>query len=256
MRKAAPSNDSSGFSQRTVCLRSPRMDELEEAYRALPAQGRILIACALTSLAEVLAGLEAAGFFGMMVRRHAQVEVAVEITAYKGKEGPCLDTGKTAVYGGAAAAVVDDDRHVLAPRLRVCQKTATIYALPGYADQVRVQDGDPGQPAALAEHPVPFACDTFEDDVKALAASLAAYGARGGGDMTEAVLYPGPFKLLVLRDGSILRRGQATLMAQDLVAALRGRDGLWALSETEGRGGPGRGKLHFVLCGCGTALSA
>jgi hypothetical protein len=42
----------------------------------------------------------------------------------------------------------------------------------------------------------------------------------------RAVFYPGPFSLLVLKDGSILRRGAVTSIPASLVADLQSRDGL------------------------------
>ena len=70
---------------------------------------------------------------------------------------------------------------------------------------MEVTEGDPALLARLEKEPAPFDCDTFEADAMSLASSTPA-GPIPSAERV-AVTYPGPFKLLVLKDGSIVRRG-------------------------------------------------
>ena len=62
---------------------------------------------------------------------------AVTVTAYKGKEGPCLERNQAVVYRGPWKQVVDDDGHTLnrGARMAVCDKTFRLYSQPPYAGQ-------------------------------------------------------------------------------------------------------------------------
>ncbi len=62
---------------------------------------------------------------------------SITITAYKGKEGPCIEHSQAVVYRGPWKQVVDDDSHVLprGVRIAVCDKTYQIYSKPPYKDQ-------------------------------------------------------------------------------------------------------------------------
>jgi hypothetical protein len=53
---------------------------------------------------------------------------SVTVTAYKGKEGPCLERKQAVVYLGPWRKVVDDDGHTLVrgERAAVCDKTYKI----------------------------------------------------------------------------------------------------------------------------------
>lgn len=163
---------------------------------------------------EALAEAERAGFAAMRIE-------GPSLRAWKGKEGPCHDTGRSAVYRGAAAAALDDDAHLLAGRVRVCEKTARLYRA-AYAGVVEVSDAEPALMARLEGNPAPFDCDTFEADARALAASLRP--PEAGGDRV-AVFYPGPFKRLVMGDGAVVPRGRAVLLARAQAEALAARDG-------------------------------
>jgi len=63
---------------------------------------------------------------------------AVTLTAYKGKEGPCVERNQAVIYRGPWKQVVDDDDHVLprGVRVAVCDKTFKIYSQPPYQDQL------------------------------------------------------------------------------------------------------------------------
>ena len=62
---------------------------------------------------------------------------AVTVTAYKGKEGPCVERNQAVIYRGPWKQVVDDDGHTLnrGTRMAVCDKTFKLYSQPPYAGQ-------------------------------------------------------------------------------------------------------------------------
>jgi hypothetical protein len=206
-----------GFLAKTLTLTSPTPADLMKAYQSLSARGSVTITCAPAEIGSVLLAAENAGFFGMRVD-------GTSITAHKGKEGACYDSGRSARYLGSAAAVLDDDNHLLSGTLRVCEKTGRLYSSEAYRGCLEVTEADPALLARLEKDPAPFDCDTFQADAKALAESLKP-GPRP--ERSTPVLYPGPFKLLILRDGTLLRRGCAELLSPEQAEELAKRDGAW-----------------------------
>ncbi len=88
-----------------------------------------------------LEAFERAGFFGIeLAKRDAtpwRVEGGIEfrsvtVTAYKGKQGPCLEGRQAVIYKGPWKQVADDDGHVLlrGKRMAVCDKTFRILTNP------------------------------------------------------------------------------------------------------------------------------
>ena len=61
----------------------------------------------------------------------------ITVTAYKGKEGPCIERNHAVIYRGPWKQVVDDDGHTLArgARMAVCDKTFKLYSQAPYAGQ-------------------------------------------------------------------------------------------------------------------------
>jgi len=55
---------------------------------------------------------------------------AVTVTAYKGKEGPCIERNQAVIYRGPWKQVIDDDGHTLprGVRIAVCDKTFKLYS--------------------------------------------------------------------------------------------------------------------------------
>lgn len=140
-----------------------------EMYRVLKRGGRIAIsdivsdepvpdrlakdpdlwsACVSGAFQEeaLLRAFEEAGFYGIRLEEmrsdpYQTVEGiefrSVTITAYKGKEGPCIERNQAVIYRGPWKQVVDDDDHVLprGMRIAVCEKTFRIYSRPPYQDQ-------------------------------------------------------------------------------------------------------------------------
>jgi len=95
---------------------------------------------------EFLRAFEDAKFYGIHIeelRAEAYQTVegiefhAVTVTAYKGKEGSCVECNQAVIYRGPWKQVVDDDDHVLprGARVAVCEKTFEIYSKPPYQDQ-------------------------------------------------------------------------------------------------------------------------
>jgi ubiquinone/menaquinone biosynthesis C-methylase UbiE len=62
---------------------------------------------------------------------------AITVTAYKGKEGPCIERNHAVIYRGPWRRVVDDDGHTIerGARMAVCDKTFKLYAQAPYAGQ-------------------------------------------------------------------------------------------------------------------------
>lgn len=96
---------------------------------------------------EFLRAFEDAGFYGVAVdKRDAEPWQTVEgiefrsvtVTAYKGKEGPCLERNQAVIYKGPWRSVTDDDGHVLerGVPMAVCDKTFKIYTVEPYAGDI------------------------------------------------------------------------------------------------------------------------
>jgi arsenite methyltransferase len=96
---------------------------------------------------EFLRAFEDAKFYGIQIEElcsqaYQTVEGiefrAITVTAYKGKEGPCIERNQAVIYRGPWKQVVDDDGHTLerGARMAVCEKTFEIYSKPPYKDQV------------------------------------------------------------------------------------------------------------------------
>ena len=95
---------------------------------------------------DFLRAFEAAKFYGIQIeefRSEAYQTVegiefrAVTLTAYKGKEGPCIERNQAVIYRGPWKQVIDDDGHTLprGARIAVCDKTYRLYSRPPYQDQ-------------------------------------------------------------------------------------------------------------------------
>jgi SAM-dependent methyltransferase len=95
---------------------------------------------------EFLRAFEEAKFHGVQIedfssKPYQTVEGiefrAITVTAYKGKEGPCIERNQAVIYRGPWKQVVDDDGHTLerGARMAVCDKTFKLYSRPPYAGQ-------------------------------------------------------------------------------------------------------------------------
>jgi arsenite methyltransferase len=95
---------------------------------------------------EFLHAFEETGFHGIRIEElrsepYQTVEGiefrAVTLTAYKGKEGPCIERNHAVIYRGPWKEVVDDDGHRLerGARMAVCDKTFKLYSQPPYTGE-------------------------------------------------------------------------------------------------------------------------
>jgi hypothetical protein len=210
------------FLENKIILHCPSENDIYTACDNLRATGNIEITCSLASLSPVMQSLEIAGFFGFFIIPQQELTRSVKIVAYKGKDNPCYDTGKSACYRGSAFAAVDDDHHLLFEETRVCEKTAIIYDLPIYKKIVKTTKGDPELIARLKTDPAPFDCDTFESDATRLANTLT--DSETHKELTSVVLYPGPFKILIMNDGTMIRRGVPLRISDSAAHALMKSD--------------------------------
>lgn len=206
-------------------LHEPDLTTLDETYRRLPTKGRITLSCQFHALPGTLKNMEAVGFVGMSINTRGLKKSRVEVFAYKAKVGPCYDTGRKAVYGGAALAALDDDNHLVFGELSICEKTANVFRLPPYKNIIKVSKGEEKRLASLKDDPVPFDCNTYEEDFARLLKMVPGIPRTDSESDRTPLFYPGPFRLLILKDGSLIRRGQTTLTAKSEAAALIQKDG-------------------------------
>lgn len=199
----------------TENLFKPDREDIERAFRTCPDQSGIEVVCEHQNRLDCLKNLEEAGFYGLLVGR-SFVSDMVNIRAWKGKYGPCYDTGKTAIYKGNAIAVMDDDHHLLLGQLRVCEKTAALYSREPYKKWLSVDDGDPKMLKKLDTDPMPFDCDTFSDDAKKVYERINPTTINKN-QANVSVMYPGPFKLLICDDGTVLWRGYPVMAPETAV---------------------------------------
>jgi hypothetical protein len=197
------------FMENTVRLSEPAKAEVREAFTALPAQGCVEAVCRWERRMDVLSALEESGAIAIRFEPTAVFD-KVLVSGLKVLQGRCYDTGRRAVHLGGAAATLDDDRHLIVGNIRVCEKTAGRYMLWPYRGALSVMEASPDLLARLASDPVPFDCDTFDADSERLVSAVS--GIRAGDGSYVAAVYPGPFRALVLSDGSVVRRGVASLV--------------------------------------------
>lgn len=101
--------------------------------------------------AEFVNALKDAGFYGITIDIYEpepwQIVEGIEyrsvtLTAYKGKEGPCIEKNQAVIYKGPWSEVRDDDGHVFCrgERMAVCEKTYNIMTSEPYADDFYAVD--------------------------------------------------------------------------------------------------------------------
>jgi hypothetical protein len=211
------------FRDHCETLEYPDAAAVLDAFARLPRRGSIEVRCRWERRLEVQQALVEAGAFAVSMEPLMGFR-DVQLVGLKGRAGPCFETGRSATYTGAAVAVMDDDHHLIVGTIRVCEKTGGLYTLPPYDGLLTVTEGDPVLLDRLDHDPVLFDCNTFETDAERLARH--SFVATVPGEPATVVFYPGPFSLLVLRDGTILRRGHCTRIASRVGSDLRDRDGL------------------------------
>lgn len=116
---------------------------------------------------EFLNAFAAIGFYGIRIEKRDDtpwqtvegIEFrSITVTAYKGKEGPCLERNQAVIYRGPWKAVVDDDGHTLyrGERMAVCDKTFNIYKRAPYSNDIIAVEPREEIPPEEAR---PFACN-------------------------------------------------------------------------------------------------
>lgn len=190
-----------------IYLHDPDELSVEDAYRTLPRTGEITLETSLSRLSSQLEILEQAGFAGMEINAFDSAEDKIIISACKGKQGPCFNTGRTARYMGSALAALDDDHHLLiaGEETLVCEKTATLYSFPSYRKYIHCSDADAGLLEKLLTDPELLDFDNFESAQEKLFSMVQR---KSSVEEFTDLLYPGPFKLLVLKDGTLVHRGR------------------------------------------------
>ena len=114
---------------------------------------------------EFLTVLESEGFYGIAIDKYEekpwQVVEGIEyrsvtITAYKGKEGACIEKNQAVIYKGPWKKVEDDDGHVLTRgmRMAVCDKTFKLFCREPYSSSII-----PVEPKVEVATELPFSCD-------------------------------------------------------------------------------------------------
>lgn len=209
-----------------INLNKPDELALKSAFRAVNKNGEINISVTLNSLPLTLKSMESIGFIGIEIISLTDSNESAIIRAFKGKTGPCFETGRFAIYKGSALSALDDDNHFLPAneKVPVCEKTANIYKLPAYDRLIECTDADPAILEKNDNIPELFNCDTFEEDQAKLFVNLKDKDRNEG---VVNLFYPGPFRLLILNDGRIIRRGQSTLIPQNEAAMLIKTDKLF-----------------------------
>lgn len=182
----------------------------------------------LAGLASQLDRLERAGFAGMRIKPFRHADAVLHMQACKGKQGTCYNTGRMARYLGVAMAALDDDHHLLwaGEEIPVCEKSARLYGMGVYRERIFCTEPEPGLMEKLLNEPELFDCDTFEASLEKLYTMVQ--GKEPPEKFTD-LFYPGPFKLLVLEDGTILHRGRVNKVPAGKAGALMKREGLFAV---------------------------
>ncbi|NND08568.1 MAG: hypothetical protein HKN87_19505 [Saprospiraceae bacterium] len=188
-------------------LNNPNELQLDDAYRSLPNHGMIEILVDRAELFKTMQNLETIGYVGMEIKSDLRGKPRSIINAYKGKHGPCFETGRKASYMGAALAAMDDDNHLLISGVvkLICEKTAMLYQLPPYDHVITVSSPTYPINTRPFQKPVHFQDNRFEEDQEILFGLITEYS-----NLKERSLlfYPGPFRLLILADGTVVKRGE------------------------------------------------
>lgn len=206
-----------------VYLYNPNFIELDDAYRSLPKLGNLLLKT--SNCGQTIHELEKIGFVAIEVLSHDSEDTFWSIRAFKGKHGPCHFNGRKARYTGAALVALDDDNHLIfRNRFRVvCDKTFGIFSLPPYNNRIDCQKYSPEQINSNHKEE----SGDFESDQSLLFDQLKSQKPILEGRM--ALFYSGPFKMLILQDGTLVRRGKFNSIPLSQSDELIRKDGLWNL---------------------------
>jgi hypothetical protein len=169
--------------------------------------GNVLIEIDPPDLNSILSKLEKVGFVGVEIPYYLQESKFVTISGFKGKHGPCFNTGLNAIYEGSALAAFDDDNHLLTrgKASAICQKTGIIYKFPPYRRLINIIERPEKSISNEDPNPEKFDQYSLDDELNALYSSLKN---RNKEKKRVTAFYPGPFRTLILADGTIIKRGE------------------------------------------------
>ncbi len=171
------------------------------------------------SLSVLLEMTERTGFAGMTSSSFASPVEKILVRAFKGKQGNCYNTGRTARYIGGALAVLDDDHHLLfkASDQAVCEKTAQLYSMSPYSDYIQCTAGDDER----------FEDESLEESLEKL--DMMTRHSKLPAEFTD-LFYPGPFKILILDEGTVITRGRINKVPAHVTKKLSRSDRLFSIA--------------------------
>jgi hypothetical protein len=106
----------------------------------------------------------------------------------------------------------------------ICEKTAFIYKLPPYQNLINTSEGSTKLKEKLKNDPEKFDIIQFEDDQIVLYNLL---NEKKKGVDRRVAFYPGPFKLLILSDGTMVHRGRINNISTADIENLRKIDSIF-----------------------------
>ena len=202
------------FEKKTLNLESQTVSAMEKAYSKLPARGTLTIRTDELRVSGVAARLEKLGFIGLTLEFRNK---KIYIHCYKGKEGPSYETGRTAIIkSNLLAAAIDDDNNLLFKSVKISEKTAQIYLASLYRNYVEVSDPVPELFAKLKVKPDVFNPVVQDSSAEELNKVLSSEKEK----QETTVFYKGPFKMLILKDGTMIRRCQPVLLSKETAKLL------------------------------------
>lgn len=208
-----------------LTLHNPDYLSLDDAYRGLSRLHYLFIQTDL--LDQVLSDMCKIGFVAIEMVEMDEERGQYTLKASKGKHGPCKFKGATATYSGVALAALDDDMHLFPVNvsLPICDKTRTILQLPAYRNQIRISDSE-----EVNESNNAMQLD-FEAAIEHVQGQIGNVDLRN----TDRIMafYPGPFRLLILNDGTLVWRGKWNNVSEDLLQQSRQQDNLLFNNEIE-----------------------
>ena len=210
-----------------VYLHNPTFIELDDAYRSLPKFEEIKLKT--SNCESSIHDLEKIGFVAIEVISYSSEDHPnCTIRAFKGKHGPCHFTGWKAKYSGAALAALDDDNHLLfRDKYKVvCEKTINIYSLPPFENLIDCKNTS--KEPDLDNSIIETETGDFETDQSLLFNQLKVL--KMNSENRNVLFYPGPFRSLILQDGTMVRRGKWSSIPESMANDLIRKDGLFVLN--------------------------
>ena len=213
-----------------VYLHNPTFIELDDAYRSLPKFGEILLKS--SNCDQSIHDLEKIGFVAIEISDYNSEDLVCVVRAFKGKHGPCHFAGMKAKYSGAALAALDDDNHLLftGKFQMICEKTFGVFSLPPYNNRIvcikKSQDAVEKHSKSEEEEIGDF--DSDQSYLLNLVKNLNESSVD-----RKVLFYPGPFKMLILQDGTMVRRGKWSSIPSSRADELIQKDGLIDLNRDQ-----------------------